>query len=665
MIPEVQTVHSQLHLTYNCPSRVHTIEPYPLPAPNGSTVVFLGHENGLRILWYGGRALKPERGQPQQNGVHNIGQSIVVDSDDEEDSPISHDQDIYSGSDEEDYDPSKPFERVVQSLDLPFGVAVLHIAFAPFPTEPLQRNHAALPALFSEKLVAAVTCSDASVRLVTLPAIPPSPLRKRKAATRNKPRMADGSIGPYGEEITTVTGGNDHQVVPRCISLTLAPGTLTEEDSDVDMGENGTQSPRSPSNGRIRQRSQTRSRSRSLRRGEGWDVLIASASSHLSGLLLIHRIPLTGDGNRLDFTTAHAVPWSIQRLPAPAVSIRFSPCLPQEKRNSMLLVAEANGPVRILDCLSTEIASQCTWLVTLLPDFQTAARGRALRRRVLDAQWVQNGKAVIALLADGEWGIWDIFDAQPKVLSTTPTHQANQLGSFSTFAISGSASGSARLSHPNSQDLTAKDGGKAGRLAPMTPGTRRVRQENLFSGPNQQVEGPARGGIFITSSQEAKAIDDAILLWHNDNITVIPSLRTHWANKVKGAGNLFGNGAKGEAKTISNISLQGERRNDVVLLPAGPHFKPGRSSSTRSVLVLGETRFVVVAAPLSEPQATSKATSKPPSDQRLLERGDLTLEGMDRMLASMDNRSAPKQSLAFTNGVSSPSMKRKVNFVDM
>ncbi|KAI4252664.1 MAG: hypothetical protein L6R42_007878 [Xanthoria sp. 1 TBL-2021] len=197
----------------------------------------------------------------------------------------------------------------------------------------------------------------------------------------------------------------------------------------------------------------------------------------------------------------------------------------------------------------------------------------------------------------------------------------------------------------------------------MTPGTRRIRQENLFSGPVQQVEGPARGGICITSSQDAKATDDAILLWHNDNITVIPSLRTHWASKVKGTGNLFGNGAKGEARTISNVSLRGERRSDVVLLPAGPQFKPERSSSTESVLVLGETRFVVVTAPLSEPQPISRNPSKRPSDQRLLERGDLTLEGMDRVLASMDDRNGPNK-LSSTNGVSSSS-KRKVNILDM
>ncbi|KAI4263590.1 MAG: hypothetical protein L6R42_001275, partial [Xanthoria sp. 1 TBL-2021] len=463
MTPEVRAVNLQLHLTYNLPGRVHTIEPYPLPAPNGSTILFLGHENGLRILWYGGRALKAQPEGHQQNGDQNPDQNIALDNDE------ADDEDIYLGSDQEDYDPSKPFERIVQSLDLHFGVGVLHIAFPPYPTEPLQRRHAALPALFSENLVAAITCSDASVRLVTLPVAPPSPLRKRKAAAKNKPYLADGQVGPHGEEIIKVTGGNDHQAIPKCVSLTLAPSTFIDEDSDLEMEEDGMRPTRNASKERHRQRSEPRSRSRSLRRGEGWDILVASSSSDLSGLLLIHRVPLTGDGTHLDLTTRHTVPWSIQRLPSPASSIRFNPSLPQEKRNSMLLIAETKGPVRILNCLATEIAGQCTWLVTLLPGFQSTARGRALRKHVLDAQWVQNGRAVIVLLADGEWGIWDLFDAQPKALSGPHAHQASRLGSFSTFAINGSINASPRLSNGDSQDLKTRDGGKAGRLAPMTP----------------------------------------------------------------------------------------------------------------------------------------------------------------------------------------------------
>ncbi|KAL8890514.1 MAG: hypothetical protein Q9192_005863 [Flavoplaca navasiana] len=208
MIPEVRAVNSQLHLTYNCPGRIHTIEPYPLPAPNGSAILLLGHEKGLRVLWHGGRTLKSQDEGHQENGSTNPGQSIVLDSDDEADSPVPNDQDSYLDSDEEDYDPSKPFERIVQSLDLHLGVAVLHIAFPSCPIEPLQPKYAAFPPLFSENIVAAITCSDASVRIITLPVAPPSSLRKRKAAANEKSGLANGSVGPYGERITTSSKKN-------------------------------------------------------------------------------------------------------------------------------------------------------------------------------------------------------------------------------------------------------------------------------------------------------------------------------------------------------------------------------------------------------------------------------------------------------------------------
>ncbi|KAL8771737.1 MAG: hypothetical protein Q9209_002928 [Squamulea sp. 1 TL-2023] len=659
MIPEVQENNSLLHLTYNFPGRVHTVKPHPLSAPNGSTVLLLGHEHGLRILWHGGRALRDQPQGRQWNGASHPGQSVEIDSDGEGDTSASQSHDLYLKSDEEEYDPSKPFERIIQFFDLPLGVAVLRIALPPLPIDSLQRNHGALPPLFSEKLVAAVICSDASILLVILPLAPPSLLRKRKAAANNKPLVADGKIGCYGEQITLVTGGNDYQAVPRCVCLTIVPSPLGE-DSDLEMDEDGLEPTRNASRDRRRQRSRTRSQSRSLRGDEGWDLLVASASSEMSGLLLLHRIPLTADGKRLDTSTAHTVPWSIQHLPSPAASIQFNPSLPNDERNSVLLVAEAKGPVRILNCLPTDTAGQCTWLVTLLPGFQPSARGRASRKHVLDAQWVQGGKAILVLLADGEWGIWDLFDAQPTALSTTHAPQARTLGSFAKFAISGSINSNPVLSNASGRDIKNSDEGKAGRLAPMTPGTRRVRQENLFSGSVQQDKGPARGGISLISSQEAKSTDDTVLLWYNDSITIIPSLRTHWVNKVKGTGNLFGNGAKGEARTISNVSLRGERRNDVVLLPASHHSEKKHSSDPESVIVQGESRIVLVTPPLSEPPTTSKLSPNPPSDQRLLERGDLTLEGMDRVLASMGGANPPKNTSA--NGLLP--WKRKVGFLN-
>ncbi|KAL8813160.1 MAG: hypothetical protein Q9200_000463 [Gallowayella weberi] len=653
METEVQEVDALLHLCYNAPGRIHTAKPYPRTAPNGSTVLFLGHESGLRILWRGGRSPK----NPSENDDVNPNQSLLLDADDEVDDSTSIGQDGYVESDEEEYDLSLPFEPIIQCLDLPFGVAVLQVAFPHLPTDPLQRQSAAYPPLYSERLVAVVVCSDASVRLVTLPLAPPPRLRRRKAAANGKPYIADERVGPYGEQVTTVTGGNDHQVVPKYISLTLVLSSM-RGDSDLEMAEDDVQLKRNGSAGRRRQVSQTRSQSPPFRTDEGWDIVVASSSSNL---LLVHRIPLTADGASLDPMTAadHIVPWSIQHLPSPAASIHFNPSLPPDESNATLLVAEAKGPVRIFNCIPTNSSSECTWLVSLLPGFQSSEGRRGARKGVLDAQWVQGGKAILVLLADGDWGVWDLRDPQTNALSRTQSPQAARLGSFSTFVISGSVDARSSLSNVGARGPTVRGGGHAGKLAPTTPGTRRVRQDKLFSGPVQRVEGPVRGGMSVVSSQDVKADDESVLLWHNDTITFIPSLRTYWNNKVKGSGNLFGGGAKGEAKRIDNVSLRGEQWNDVSLFAPGRHFKDRNRLDDHNVLILGESRFVVVAAPLDKSKMTRSNPMKPPLDQKMLERGDITLEGMDRLLARMTD-GTPTNSMISNREPS----KRKVNFLD-
>ncbi|KAL8700066.1 MAG: hypothetical protein Q9224_001133 [Gallowayella concinna] len=649
MRPEVQEVNALFHLSYdNVPGRVHCAKPYPLRAPNGSTVLFLGHESGLRMLWRGGRSPR----NPSENDDVNPDESILLNGDDE------NDQDAHLESDEGECDPSLPFEPIVRCLDLPFGVAVLQVAFPQFSTDPLQRHSGAHPPLYSARLVAVVVCSDASVRLVTLPFTPPTRLHRRKAAANGKPRALDERVGPYGEQVQTVTGGNDHQVVPKSISLTLVLSSAREE-SDLEMDREDVQLTRDGSAGRRRPGSQVRGQSRSSQGDESLDILVASSSSNL---LLIHRTPLTADGANLDLKRAadYTVPWSIQHLPSPAASIQFNPSPPQDENNSTLLVAEAKGPVRIFNCLSTKSVRQCTWLVSLLPGFQSSRGGRGAGKGVLDAQWVQSGKAILVLLADGDWGVWDLRDPKKNASSRAQAPQALMLGSFSTFAISGSINAGSRLSNVGTHEPKLGDGGKAGKLAPTTPGTRRIRHDKLFSGPSKQVEDPVRGGISIVSSQDFKADDESVLLWHNDTITVIPSLRTYWKNKVKGSGNLFGSGAKGQATSIDSVSMRGEQRKDVSLFPADRPVIDRNYSDDHSVLILGESLFVIVTDSLGKSEMTQSGPMKPPFDQKMLERGDLTLEGMDRVLERMTDRTPTNG--VITNGEPS---KRKVSFLDM
>lgn len=531
------------------------------------------------------------------------------------------------------------YEPIIQSLDLPFGVAVLHLAFPYIPTDVLQQDQNILPTLFTKKIVAAVVCSDSSVRLVMLPLAPPSTGAKKAADKLFT--AANGRNGPYGEQVVVISAGSEHQETPGCVALTLAsapvetsPDLEVEDDDDAPSG-------RSTSNERHRLISQTRrhSRSGSLGRGEGWDILVASCASVASRPLLVHRIPLSPDGSTLDFpSTDYSVRTSTQHVPSSVASLHFNPSLPGDEKNCRLLVSETKGTVRVLDCLLTGISTQLSCLVSLYPSLQASASGRGSRKHLLDAQWLLGGKAILALFEDGGWGIWDLEGYGPKPHSGTLAAQIPTMGSFFAFAIKGQVNGGASTHKVDDVNLVVKEGPKAVKLAPTTPSTRRMRQENLFSGPQSPTGRPLGGGISVIPSEDPQAVDEAALLWHNDNIVVIPSLRTDWTNKVKGSGNLFGKGAKGEARIIGSVSLRGERRTGVALLPASCNSTDNNSAEP-PVLITGETRFVVITTPSSSgQQAALRDPVSPRSDKRLLEQGDLDLDGMDRVLSNMNDK---------------------------
>ncbi|KAL8706830.1 MAG: hypothetical protein Q9201_000169 [Fulgogasparrea decipioides] len=656
MNPNIQETDPLLHLCYNLPCRVHTAKLYPLPAPNGSAVVLLGHENGLRILWRGGRPRKIQTKKQIWRNDGTLEPDVAVDRDDESGSSTSDGEGTDNEVHVEYYDTTTPFDSIIQFVDLIFGVPVLHIAFPYLPIDAAQQHHSSYPTIISQKLVVAAVSSDSSVRLVTVPLKPPSASHERNAEAAGKLCVADGRVDSYGEQIIEISNGNNHWGVPRCVALTFIPSSAGME-PDHEMEEDYQQSARTVSRDRRRVKSQTRSRSRSSGVDDGWGVLVASASSDLSGLLLIYRVPLAPHGAGLD-VRYHPQPvlWTVQHLPSPAASIQFNPSLPYDKRNSTLLVAEAKGPVRLFDCLSTETSSQCSWLVSLFPGLDSITSPRGARNKLIDAQWVLGGKAILALFADGEWGIWDLENAGPKPQSGKQAPHVPMLGSFATFAITGSVHTGPNVYKAKNADRMIKDGGKAAKLAPNTPGTRRSRQEDLFSGPVGQTEGPAHGGISVIPSRDTKASDEAALLWHNDSIIVISSLRTHWANKVKGSGNLFGIGAMGEARVISNVSLGGEGHSDVCHLPS--NHQSSSTHSTTDVLVVGDSRFTIVAPPHSEQQTDLRASHKPPSDQLLSGNGSLDLDQMDRVLANMNSRT--QVSTSYVNG--GPS-KRKVSFL--
>ena len=601
-----------------------------------------------------------QKEETKTNGTSNDA-VMIIDSDDDGppakptqpflDNPIFEEE-------EAEYDSLEPYHPIVQHLDLPLGTEVLHVSFPHLPSELHRLSLESLPKIFSQRLVLALACSDFSIRILTLPLIPPSPHSKTRPELRDNVSLTGTGNGHFGEQMMIIPSVTGHQSLPSGVSMTFtahvvsSPDIKMEDEGEDDLDVASRTSHPSPA----------RSRSRSIHAEEdsSRDLLIASHSADLSGLLLIHKIPLTVDGAGIDTKSAdYGMPWRTQYLPSPAVSIQFNSSLYPAKRHSEVLIAEAKGVVRVYDCLSQSEPDRGSWLISLHTNFQD---GLPKRRPILDAQWVLGGKAILVLLADGEWGIWDIENAGPKAKKAIGASQNTARDYLTSFAIRGLLGSSLTTSNPIKSSSRKNE--SRSKLAPMTPGTRRIRQEALFTGPVVHPSGPSRGGLCVLPTNSAssnRADDESLLLWHGHSIITIPSLLTHWQNKVQGSGNLFGSGAKGQQREITNIQLGGELRTGVTLFPES--YRPGgkrEAATAADVLVMGEYRFIIVTPPLTEPEPSTPPNSSPLVDQQLLARGELDVNGMERILTGMTNG---EQRNSGNHRVGVAVAKRKVGFL--
>lgn len=589
-------------------------------------------------MWRGGRSFKEEPKPTQEKSKANgsISDAIMLESSDEEPAEDeSYQVDAAFQDEENEHDPSIPYEPIIQTLDLPLGVEVLHMAFPHLPSDLNPASLASLPALLSRQMVIAVACSDFIIRVISLPITPPSPQSKARQQLRDRLTNLSPGKSLFGEQVIVLSSSSNHQSIPDGVSVSLtARGPEFSPDADMEDDNGSTRS--QPAS---RHTSRSRSRS-SLEKNQTWDLLVASHSADLSGLLLIHRIPLIAEGTSIS-TELHA-PWRTQYLASPAVSVDFSPGLYPAPRHSQLLVAEEKGAVRILDCLPSSKAMQGSWLVSLYAEYERLQDRMPRRKPILSARWVLGGKAILTLLLDGKWGIWDHEGLGPKSTDGASGPRDKVGRELAAFALHGWVGDGAKSKALLSNSSTNNE--SRSKLAPMTPGTRKMKQDALFTGPTAVPEGPARGGLCVVPTHDAsntRADDDSVLIWHKSNVIVIPSLFTHWQNRVRGSGNLFGSGARGEPKTIDNIQLGGDFCNEIGLIPGHQHTGSSKNNAKQpEILVTGERRLVIITPPLPEPEATPAAIPSPhirTADQQLLARGELDVNGMDRLLSGMSN----------------------------
>ncbi|KAJ9647018.1 hypothetical protein H2199_002004 [Coniosporium tulheliwenetii] len=656
MKPHVSRKGKNVQLSYDLPYRINCAKVYPVKSPSGSTIIIYGHNAGLTVLWRGGKPLKPTvtskdaSAQAQSNGNQDDA-VMIIDSDDEAPPVPSSSQPQYDAeleSEDEEHDPSEPYPPVVQHLDLPLPAEVLHLSVPRLPPSNLLRSGENHPSIFSHKIVLSVACTDCTIRVLALPLTPPSAVRKSK-------QEAGSGIGFFGREQLELASQHGHQSMPDNLSMTWTSRQPLPAAHDLDPYDEEDTDDAGSGRGSLVARDRSRSRDRSDM--QEWDLLVASHSSEAAGLLIISRVMLPLDGS---LSSGQMVPFQVRYLRSPAVKIAFNPTIYPYNRHTRLLVAERTGAVRVYDPLSSpsrrprsssrsnvsfnpQAAPGGSWLGTFLTNYRSQGDPSAIspavtqRKRILDAQWASSGKSIVALLSDGEWGVWDIDGSGPTSVSRTSANT-----SPISFALRGSVGASSSSLVPSSSTVDRFRGSSTS-LAPMTPNTRRTKEESLFSGHISSHPGAPKGGICVssTASNTGGAPYDSILIWYDNSVYRIPNLQQYWARTTSGnTGSLYGSGLA----RIESLDLQGEFINGIEQFEL--ESTAAKITNQRDLLVVAERRLILLGNEIksgkdvtlfrSEQEQDGQIKS---ADQKMLASQELDLAGMGRVLDGMNGAS--------------------------
>ncbi|KAJ5566327.1 hypothetical protein N7535_007965 [Penicillium sp. DV-2018c] len=622
--PLVRERQDGLQISYPLPHRIHAAKGYPLRAPNGSSIIVYGYDTGLKVVWRGGRRfaefkssgpqVKPKAAET--NGDDSV---MIIDSDEEEEPvPVQEEPVVEFDMEESEVDPAAPYEEILRQIDIPLGCRVLDVAVPRVLPEEARSPLDPFPPVLRSLIVASVVCSDLSTRVVTLPLAPPHPAQKDPKS--------------WGIQTLTVNGAITHQDIPRNVAMTF---TCREHDDEQDH---------------------RKSRGRNGNFGK-WDLLVATHSAEGCGALLLHRIPIHEESS---FRLVEEDIISQRRLlPAPAQTIAFNPSTWPSVRHASLLVAFHQGCVKIYSCFSVKasksarraslpqedyeaIDTEGRWLISLYPGFEQGPNGLPRRKPIIDADWVLGGRAVMVLLEDGEWGVWDIEGSGPGA-PKGPLHRQTSVqgvtgGSLTTYAVCG------RIMTPLSS--TNSETEQRSRFAPMTPSTRRVREDGLLKGSMTTASPSHRGQISVLQTNPSSDIlpDESILLRHGRQSAVIPSLLSLWRNAVKSTGT-FDSSNRCRVSPFQDVNLMGQNFQAIAHLPAPTRRSRQAEQQSFDVLVAAEHQISILAAKLTEsaeePQPTVKKEETSEHDQLMLRRGELDVEGMGRLLNGMASANVP------------------------
>jgi hypothetical protein len=466
----------------------------------------------------------------------------------------------------------EPYPEIIQTLDLALGTAVLHVAVLPLaPSTAADAQSVGASDILREKMVFAVSCATHEAYLFTLPLTPPSPASKDRPELRSSILSGRPGSGDWGESMVPLAGQGKHS---RGLAITLVKGKS----------------------------SSTTDRLRDQTGGSRARAVVAAHTLEASGTLRLWDVALDSAPG----TAASPVePFQVEYLPAPASTISFNPT-----HTAQLLVVFPAQAARIYDFATPSISpdelstgpfpSQGSWLLSMYPPF---AKNSGIRKPIVDAAWIAHGRAILALLADGMWGVWDIDGARPSAQPVLGKVVSGIVGAAITaFSCAGYVEGTTSLRAGATDKPRA-----SGEFIPMTPHTRKETQAALSwsSYPPGRLAA-THGSISVLShpSTGLGSQDESVVLWVGsaEHVCVIPGITAFWTSQLRrgegGGVNLFSGAQPTRMIKLYDLGtgLLGERCCGVGVIvdqnKAGVSAKDGGLGV--EIVIRGETRFVVL-----------------------------------------------------------------------
>ncbi|CAK7214036.1 hypothetical protein SCUCBS95973_002008 [Sporothrix curviconia] len=602
-----QTPHN-IQCLYDLDRRVYCVKTYPVLSPQGANIVIYGHENGVSVVWRGGQRLKDVRKANPKPAAStaNADSVMILDSDEDEAAPASSAAAGASFVDTPVFEDAPAdsnaggFAEIVQTLDLALGQAVLSVAVLPIC--PCAAKDAE-PSFLQEQMVFAITCrATADVYVVTVPLTPPSNESKSRPQLRTNLLAGNLGRGAFGDVLIPLGGQNRRG---EGVAITLAKQKTPSSAAAGGGGSLGAHAARTPTH-----------------------VIVAVHAREASGTLRLWDVVV---GTKRGASERPVEPFQTEYLPSPLAGVAFNPTHPTQ-----LLAVDPQRAVRIYDYTIPAIPfddmsegpfpPQGSWLLSLYPPFARGGLTQTARKPTVAAAWIAHGHAILALLADGQWGVWDIDRASTSNSSGGGVFGAGSVTSgirgaaLTNFSISGQIEGTTPLRNPATSSRKSTEGD----FVPMTPHTRRDALAASFAGGVERLVATP-GGVEVVQQRSLRgtaAGKETAVLWLGGSdytVAVIPDVSRFWDSQLRrtsgGGVNLFSGARPTRMVRVHDLgaSLQGERCCGAVAV-SWPSRQPrpigrggedededededdaeaGDNSPSIEILVQGESRLVV------------------------------------------------------------------------